>query len=136
LRADENNSGLDRRGGENRAVSGGGFILRAINVLEELANATHHAGHLADLVAGLCARGESIDQAVSDLADRVDRITALVVADNADLDWATEPVARQLIARLAVATTVAEARKAAVATELEALAQRDRVDRTYRRPPG
>lgn len=92
------------------------------------------AGRLADIVSEQCARGESVDQTVTALTARV-RVIESCLADS-DLNWSAGPMVRELSHRLSAAIVAVEARRADLGTELVALAQRDRLRRTYVRPAG
>lgn len=109
--------------------------MRPITVLEEVSSAMTHATRLADRIPHLCSQGEPVERPVAELADQVARLGALIASGGPEVGRTTGPGVRELGRRLAAATQVVEAKKAAVAAELEALAQRDRVRRTYQRPP-
>jgi hypothetical protein len=94
------------------------------------------AGRLADRVSDLCARGESVDDTVARLQQRVGQIEALVAAGGGELSHSAGSAVRELSARVYTATAAIEAKKSAVAAELQAVAQRDRVQRVYTRTPG
>ena len=103
-------------------------------MLEELASAMTEAGRLADRVSDQCARGESVDQTVSALTAQVRQIESCLA--DSDLSWSAGPMVRELSHRLSAAAAAAEAKRADLGTELVALAQRDRLRRTYVRPAG
>jgi hypothetical protein len=92
------------------------------------------AGRLADRVCEQCARGESVGQTVAALTARVRQIESCLA--DSDLGRTSGPVIRELTHRLSAATAAAEAKWAALGTELDAIAQRDLLRRTYVRPPG
>lgn len=100
-------------------------------MLEEVSSLLTTAERLADQVADLCRRGEPVDNDLAGLHRTVAAVMErLAAGESADLRRI-----RLLTDRVAAATAAAEARKAALATQLEQLARHDRVRRAYVRPP-
>lgn len=101
-------------------------------MLEEVSSLLTTAGRLADRVTDLCNRGESVDNELDGLNRAVSAAMERMpagVPPQLQAEW------QQLTDRMAAATAAAEARKAAMAAQLEQMARHDRVRRAYVRPP-
>lgn len=101
-------------------------------MLEEVSSLLTTAGRLADRVTDLCQRGEPVDNELDGLNRAV---SAAVERLPGGVPPALHTEWRLLTDRIAAATAAAEARKAAMATQLEQTARHDRVRRAYVRPP-
>lgn len=104
-------------------------------MLQKLTEAITTAARLADEVVVNCTHGEAVDGAVSHLADRVGQIERLV-ADRGRLPAFVTAALRDLTRQIAATTAAVEARRSALAFELETLVRRDRVRRAYTVPTG
>ena len=101
-------------------------------MLEEVVNLMTDAERLADRVADLCRRGETVDNELVGL-------TAAVRTVVTHLPGGVPPALcgrwHNLSRKVAVATAAADARRSELAAELEQHACLDRVRRAYVRPP-
>lgn len=101
-------------------------------MLEEVVRLMSDAERLADRVADLCRRGESVDNELVGLTTAV-RSVVDVLPDG------VPPALRgrwhDLSNKVATATAAADARRVDLAIELELHARLDRVRRAYVRPP-
>ena len=100
-------------------------------MLEDVVSLMTRAERLAELVADLCRRGESVDNELVGLTAAVSGVVSHMptgVPPELHRRW------QLLAARVADATTAAEARTNTLATELEQHARHGRIRRAYVRP--
>lgn len=101
-------------------------------MLEEVVRLLTHAERLADRVADLCRRGESVDNELVGLTVAVRTVVTHLpggVPPTLSGRW------HDLSHKVAVATAAADALRSELAAELEQHACLDRVRRAYVRPP-
>ena len=101
-------------------------------MLEDVVSLMSRAERLAELVADLCRRGEPVDNELAGLTVAVSGVVSHMptgVPPELHRRW------QLLAARVADATTAAEARTNTLAAELEQHARQNRVRRAYVRPP-
>jgi hypothetical protein len=101
-------------------------------VLEDVVRLMTDAGRLADRVADLCRRGESVDNELVGLTAAVRSVVTCLpngVPPTLSGRW------HDLSRKVATATAAADARRVDLAVELEQHARLDRVRKAYVRPP-